>query len=113
MIYCDGFSNNKESGYTVCDQDGNVLVREVFPYRRTNNEAELRGVLAAVQLATDFVVTDSQCVTLWVKAGKCAARPDLTPIAAEVRRLLKGRGVRLVWQPREQNKAGMFNEQVA
>lgn len=110
MIYSDGFSNNKESGYTVCDQDGKVLERVVFPNRRTCNEAELRGVHAAVQLCSDVVVTDSKVVTYWVRSAQCNARPDLTPIAVEINRLLRERGLRLVWGPREGNLAGNYNE---
>lgn len=110
MIYTDGFSNNKESGYTVCDRDGNVLNRTVFPSQRTSNEAELRGVYAALQFASDLIVTDSKVVTYWVRSGQCQARPDLTPVARAIYEQLLWRGIKLEWRPREQNKAGKLNE---
>lgn len=110
MIYSDGFSNKKESGYTVCNADGDVLVREVFPNRRTCNEAELRGVRAALNYSQDSVITDSKVVTYWVQSGKCQARPDLTPVVREVQTILRERGIRLKWLPREENLAGSYNE---
>lgn len=109
--YTDGFSNNKSSGFTICDSDGQVLFRKEYPRRITNNEAELMGVYEAIQHIQDAtLITDSKVVTFWVRAGRCKARPDLTPIAEETRRLLKERAVQLQWRPREENLAGRYNE---
>jgi ribonuclease HI len=110
IIFADGFSNNKESGYTICDDTGEVLSRVVFSNRRTCNETELLGVREAINFCNDTIITDSKVVTYWVRSGQCQARPDLTPVAKEIQRLLVERKIRLEWKPREHNLAGIYNE---
>lgn len=110
--FVDGFSNNQSSGFTICDEEGILLLRKEYPRRITCNEAELQGVLAAVEHISDTtLITDSKIAMSWIKRGWCKARPDLTPIARRIKSLLTERRVKLVWMPREQNLAGHLNEE--
>ena len=75
--------------------------------RRTVNEAELRGALAAAELATKEIITDSNVVTFWVRAGAGKGRQDLSPIARQIGMLLTKKGLRLEWRPGDEDLAGL------
>jgi ribonuclease HI len=101
-------------GFTVVREHDNQLIVNHFIMRVgfTNNDGELLAIAYAAHKAEpgDTIVTDAQCMTYWCKSGACGARPDLTPIAAKVKRWMKDKNLTLVWKRRNDNLAGLFNE---
>jgi ribonuclease HI len=108
-----GNPSPKGGGFTITDEMGNLLwqVEKLKP-GFTNNEGELLGVLHAAMLAShgDTIVTDSQNTIAWTRSGKPKARPDLIFPAALAKDLIRLKSLSLVWKPREQNAAGVYNE---
>lgn len=118
IYYVDGFTvgsnpSPRGGGFTVLDQDGNLIERREVRRYFTCNEGELLGIAFAVSKAQpgDEIRTDSQCAVAWVKNGRSKARPDLGELCAETRRVLERKGLELRWVRREQNLAGIFNEE--
>lgn len=117
--YSDGFlrgpknPSNLGGGYTIVDENGNLIKRvEVEKVRFSNNEAEILGILETMKLANDkdAISTDSMCCLTWARAGRSKARPDLNEIMQECRNLLAIKRLNLMWEGREYNLAGLFNE---
>ncbi len=121
--YSDGFSINKNpspigGGFSIVRED-NLLIefRRIFKENFTNNEAELLGVLEALRIVSkgDTVSTDSKIVILWVfniGRRKKNARKDLDPLKIEAYILLKRKNINLIWEPRDKNLAGIYNESI-
>lgn len=118
-LYCDGwcYTSNpspKGGGFTICNQRGWVLqFGFVKKAKFTNNEAELLALKHALLLSDKdtAVSTDSMNTLNWIKAGFSNARPDLNSLISEVKALAKGRDI--IFQKREKNKAGWYNERAA
>ena len=101
-------------GFTITDEKGKLLWQEEKLQRGfTNNEGELLGVLYACMLAShgDTIVTDSQNTIAWIRSGTPKARPDLTDFATLAKDLVSKKQVTVKWLPREQNLAGIYNEE--
>lgn len=100
-------------GYTVTDEIGNLIHREVIKKEGlTNNEAETRGILHAMEIAEhmDSVSTDSMCCLTWVRKGRAKARPDLFNVLQRCKFLLQDKELNLMWEAREFNLAGIMNQ---
>lgn len=118
ILYVDGFTigsnpSQKGGGFVITDDLGFVLeIKEYVKTNFTNNEAELRGIHRALELASvlDTVYTDSQVSIWWIRKGKCKARPDLSEIANEARTFLEEKNLKLVLVGRDLNKAGIYIE---
>ena len=128
--YTDGFlflSNPSPigGGYTIIDENNNLISNErVMKKGLTNNEAELLGVYNALKLAEvgDTISTDSQIILGWINNGeyikknyprkesKKARRVDLDPIRIESYDLMISKKIKLIWEEREKNLAGIYNE---
>jgi hypothetical protein len=117
--HCDCFvyggnPSDKGGGFTITDEQGNLLwqVEKLKP-GFTNNEGELLGVLYAAMLAShgDTIVTDSQNTIAWTRSGNPKARPDLKNFAALAKKLVALKRLAVVWKPREENAAGIYNEE--
>lgn len=95
--------------------DYNQVVSEetIYKYGFTNNEGELLGVQKALEIAQerDVVSTDSKVVMSWVRSGNPKARPDLKYISQQCKRLVVQKNIRLIWEGRENNLAGIYNEE--
>jgi ribonuclease HI len=121
LLFADGFmcgSNPSPigGGYTITDADGGLLARRVIAQAGfTNNEAELRGVMRAILLASqgDTVLTDSRVALGWIRRGCSRARSDLNPQLRIYQERVRSKKIELRWVPREKNLAGLFNEQQA
>lgn len=103
-----------------------VLKQEEFNHPITNNEAEMLGLIAAIELAQkgDTVVTDSNNSLIWLHVGASRmTRPDLNPILAAAKKLaqekkaaiknmqsLNNAEIVIEWRGRDENEAGKFNE---
>jgi len=90
--------------------------KTVFKKGFTNNEAELLGVYNALKVAQkdDTVSTDSQIVIKWVLRGnrlpKKRKRKDLDSIKLECNKLMNSKKIKLIWEERSKNLAGIHNE---
>ena len=118
--YCDGWMMGSKNpspyggGFTVVDEDKVLIVREdIFKEVFTNNEAEIRGIKFALEYAEegDSVSTDSLCCLSWVRKGRSKARPDLYVLLDQCNDLFNQKKINLLWEAREFNLAGIFNEE--
>lgn len=118
---CDGFllgpnPSQRGGGFTVVDESGRLVVSQTLRKPNfTNNEAELWAVAAALTKAGpgDVVRTDAQTMLWWVNSGviKSFDRRDLMPLCRYAHGLLINKECQLVWIPRHENLAGIYNEQ--
>lgn len=122
MIHADGFvigpnPSKIGGGYTLVDGKGNLIHRREIKYLEvfTNNDGELRGLVHAIIIAKhyDVVVTDSRTVYWWVMKGRAKARPDLNEICKIGNQAMHLKKVEVRWVPREQNLAGIYNDEYA
>jgi ribonuclease HI len=115
--YTDGFTLNKNpspigGGYTIFDTYGLIKTVTIIKKGFTNNEGELLGLNECVKFADKMstISVDSKCIISWVKKGKSKSRPDLTDIILETRNLIKDKNIFLIWESRDRNLAGIYNE---
>jgi hypothetical protein len=115
--YVDGFTLGGNpgygGGYTIVNEFGD-LIEEKTHYKDnyTNNEGEVLGLKRALELAKsgDIISTDSQNNLYWLCSGSSKVRKDLDIILSESKSLLYDSGVEIVWERREYNLAGIYNE---
>ena len=119
--YTDGWLKGSRNpspyggGYTVVDENNNLIVREdIKSSNFTNNEAEIRGILFALEYAEkkDIISTDSMCCLTWVNTGTSKARPDLNHLLFRCKELKFSKFINLMWEGRDFNLAGIYNEKV-
>lgn len=116
--YCDGFVLGKNGkslggGYTIVDEHNKLIAREtLYKEKFTNNDGEILGVYNALKLCDclDVVSTDSMVAITWTRSGFSKARPDLNNLLRECRFLLKDKCINLIWEERNYNLAGIYNE---
>ena len=118
VYYVDGFtikSNPSKigGGFTVVDEAGKLIHRQEYRRWFTNNEGELQGIYFAAQLAKrgDTIFTDSQIARNWVLRGNSGGRPDLRHVAGQAQFWVSDKRLQLRWVRRDQNLAGVWNEQ--
>lgn len=119
IFYSDGFLNGQngethKGGFTIFKNKKwfTTIFHSKETTIMTNNEAELAGAAAALSVASvgDEVIVDSMNTLAWIRSGNPKARPDLKWLAEEARNNLKVKKVNLYWRPREENLAGIYNE---
>jgi ribonuclease HI len=101
-------------GFTIVDQDNRLVYRSTFRKAGwTNNDAELWAIAAAAHLAAvnDTIRSDSEVMTKWwIPRGVCKSRPDLNILCKMAHDEIRDKRLSLVWVPREQNLAGIYND---
>lgn len=99
-------------GMTVFYNGEFLLSQELLIPNVTNNETELRACCEAIRLANngDEIIVDSQNTISWLRKGRTNARADLLPMIQEYREMMRYKGLRIKWEPRENNLAGIYNE---
>jgi ribonuclease HI len=119
--YVDGYTRERNpspigGGFTITDEEGKVLIRfEVKKKGFTNNEAELLAVKFCLEKycdTDDEISTDSMNTISWIRRGKSKARPDLGEAISSARYILDSKNVLLLWEGREENLAGIYNDEV-
>ena len=122
--HIDGFTvganPSTEGGYTITDQCGNILKQkfvksEVDSKPLTNNYTEflaLHDCLKEFCKEGDTILTDSKNNINWANLHfpRKSKRRDLIPMAQKVNILLKKLNINLEWVSREDNWAGLANE---
>jgi ribonuclease HI len=120
IYYTDGFTvgsnpSNIGGGFTITDDRKNLIHHEQeFRRHFTNNDGELLGIeYAATQVCGqgDEIRTDSQIALRWVQVGGSKARPDLDPVCRCAKQAVWEKGLTVRWVRREQNLAGLWNEE--
>jgi len=117
-IHSDGFQFHANpspvgGGFTLVDSDGDVIERKtVLKVGMTNNEAELLGVVRAVELieSEGIVFTDSKVIARCVHRGRARSRPDLNEVISKCKEQIKKKKVEIKFVPRKENLAGLYNE---
>lgn len=111
--YCDGGGwNGEHSRWGIVDQNSRLIMyAKIYGHDSvTNNVAEYSAVLNAIMLAKDGdeVISDSQLVIYQlIGRYKCKAL-HLKPLYETGVRLLGMKNIKLTWEPREKNLAGIF-----
>jgi hypothetical protein len=108
----------KGGGFTIVDQTGKLRARAQAPNvgvlsHFTNNDAELWAVAAGAHLAKvgDIIRSDSEVMCKWwVPRGVCKSRPDLNTLCQYAHNLIRDKRIILVWTPRDENLAGIYND---
>lgn len=118
IYYSDGFTIDSnpgsKGGYTITDSSGKLLKTTIIKKNGfTNNEAELLGVYNCVKtfcVNGDTVITDSMNNIYWCKSGFSKTRLDLNGVISKCKKLIKKKNINLVWEGRDGNLAGQYNE---
>lgn len=118
--YIDGFTKIKNpspvgGGYSIFNENNTLIkVENIDKVGMTNNEAELLGLLNCLKEVKigDTISTDSMNTIAWIrtKKDKKIARQDLLPIILECRQMLNSYKINLIWEGRDFNLAGIYNE---
>lgn len=116
LIEADGGSRGNPgpagSGTVLVDKNTGELLVEIahFIGTATNNVAEYRALKAGIEAATQIstngeleVRMDSKLVVEQMSGGWKIKHPDMQRLAMEIHAILRGRTVKWVWIPREQN----------
>lgn len=119
-FYIDGFTKLRNpspigGGYSIFDENNTLIkVENIKKIGMTNNEAELLGLLNCLKEVKigDTISTDSMNTIAWIrtKKDKKIARKDLLPIILECRQMIDSLKVNLIWEGRDYNLAGKYNE---
>ena len=101
-------------GFTIVNEQNELVKRvEMRKAGWTNNDAELWAVAGAVHIAKvgDIIRSDSEVmVKWWVPRGICKSRPDLNKLCQFAHNGIRDKRLSLVWVPREENLAGIYND---
>lgn len=119
--YCDGFTMGGNpskglgggGGYTIVDESGSLIkMRVIYREGFTNNEGEILGILDTLRLCKfkDSISTDSMIALTWINSGRSKARSDLIGILLECKNIILYKKINLLWEGREFNLAGIYNE---
>ena len=118
--FTDGFTKLRNpspvgGGYTIVDENNTVItVENIDKVGMTNNEAELLGVWHCLNICDEFdtISTDSMNTISWVRTNKAkkVKRQDLLPFIFECQKLIEEKIINLIWEGREHNLAGIYNE---
>ncbi len=119
-FYIDGFTKLRNpspigGGYSIFDENNTLIkVENIKKIGMTNNEAELLGLLNCLKEVKigDTISTDSMNTIAWIrtKKDKKIARQDLLPIILECRQMIDSLKINLIWEGRDYNLAGKYNE---
>ena len=82
--------------------------------RLTNNEAEYKALLKALEVAkeNDEILTDSQLLVGQLTKNYKVKAENLIPLYKQAKEMMGRKRVKLTWIPREQNLAGKILEKI-
>lgn len=120
-IYIDGSGwNGHRSACCIYYEDGSVKQLKIFNENRTNNEMEYQALLDALADSPRSsgdeltIITDSQLLERQL-SGEYEVKAANLKIFYDLAKSMMGLRyfpVHIKWVPREENKAGIFLEQV-
>lgn len=103
-------------GFTIVDEANRFIMRRrLMRAGFTNNDGEILGIYFALKHAAayDTISSDSKCAIWWAEAGRSKKRKDLSRMLTECRQMIQEKKITLVWEGRDDNLAGIFNENEA
>ena len=103
-VYIDGSGNSKYGFFIEETNEAKVFTKKDI----TNNQAEYLAALEALKFTTEDIeiYSDSKLVVNQLNHEWHIKDDSLRELAIKVWKLIEGRKVKLIWIPREQNKAG-------
>lgn len=119
--YTDGWMKGTKNpssyggGWTIVNKEGTLIkFVDIEQNNFTNNEAEIRGIVESLEICEpwDEISTDSMCCLTWINKGKSKARPDLNELLKKGHDLLDEKHINVMWEAREYNLAGQYNEEM-
>ena len=110
--YTDGHTIGT-GGYTIMDSEG-VLITTEKAKVIDGHEAEILGILAALEICEkgDCVSTDSMAALSSLNVGRASTKPHLNDCLQKGYEMMYEKGINLMWERREFNLAGQFNERM-
>ncbi len=112
-IYIDGSGwNRRESKAAIVTESGKEEIIRLKE-KRTNNEMEYLALIIALEKYAkdgDEILCDSQLVVNQLLKGWKINYLHLRELNAKAKKLLEKKKVKLIWIPREENKAGILIE---
>jgi len=111
-IHCDGSGWNGERSricLVTCPNGIEDVKITDLPIEFTNNEAEYLAMIWALQVATDrdIIYSDSQLVINQINGSYKIKQQHLKYFAARCQMILLKKKIKIIWIPREKNKAGL------
>jgi hypothetical protein len=121
IYYVDGYTLQGNpwltgGGYTVCDGQGHVVMRQQYDRAGfTNNEGEIRAIKYAARIAreADAMIANNRVALTWATTARRKARPDLRPLCERLVAMIAVKKLTLRWEPRATNLARHVNERLA
>jgi ribonuclease HI len=104
-VYVDGSGKNGTYCYLIPGKKPKIFREELL----TNNQAEYKAIIAALQELTDVDVTiysDSLLAVKQLEREYKIRNSELRKLASKVRTLSRDREIIIKWIPREENLAG-------
>lgn len=119
--FVDGFvvgANPSEigGGFTIVDENNNFISRKMMNKKGfTNNDGEILGMYFALKHCkeNDTISSDSQTAIGWVNRTYSKSRKDLNTLLRACQMLMSEKKVTIIWEGRDDNLAGVFNEKNA
>ena len=111
-IYIDGSGwNGFESRYAIAINNDVCIVKK-FNEEKSNNVMEYEALISALDICTQYSViyTDSQLVVNQVNGKWKIKQNHLYSLVQSAKSLLNDKKAKIIWIPREQNKAGYLLE---
>jgi ribonuclease HI len=111
-VYVDGSGKNGTYCYLIPGKKPNIFREELL----TNNQAEYKAIIAALQELTDIEMTiysDSLLAVKQLDREYKIRNSELRKLASKVRILSRNRKITFKWIPREKNLAGKMLDKLA
>jgi ribonuclease HI len=111
-VYVDGSGKNGTYCYIIPGKKPKIFKEKLL----TNNQAEYKAIIAALQELTDEEVricSDSLLAVKQLEGEYKIRNAELRKLASKVRSLSRDREVMFKWIPREENLAGKVLDKLA
>lgn len=116
-IYIDGSGwNGTKSRAIVVNEEGKAVSKISTTRNMTNNQMEYKALIEGLNFLMEndiknaVIYTDSQLVVGQVTKNWKVTKEHLLPLVLYSKRLMETTKTKLVWIPREKNKAGWLLE---
>lgn len=114
-LYCDGHFIDRKPGYSIVNSEGTLIDTNRCPSNfpaLDAIDAEIWAIIVALEMSEkgDLVSTDSMAALSSVNGGRSKTRPFLDEWLWRAHNLMIDKNINLMWERREFNLAGQFNE---
>jgi|SRR5690606_4905993 len=112
-IYVDGSQKTSLGGFiVVTDGNGQLIRKKSFKATLTSNELEYLAIINALEFCEpgDEIYSDSQLCVKQLTGQYSVKTEHLKKYYTEAIEIIKKKKIKLIWIPRDQNKAGKYIE---